>query len=425
MSMKPKTIGAEGCLYRLRHLFSLCLSCAFCLTPSLTSAQHNNFKVISRGPWTWDDRAGSSIVTSYLLETPQDFTTHTYQAVQGNFTWHQAKADAEARGGHLATITSQAEFDYILALGVLPEQGGYFLGATDEMNEGVWVWVTGEPFVFNRWSSGEPNNSGPENYLIGDRAIDHTWNDIIGLATPTIPWYLLEIESPPCSPHTAQATPQLVNGFVVAATILDHGCGYTSDPPVVIIGGGGNGAKAKAAVSNGVVVRITITDAGIGYISTPTLLIAPPPMPPRRATATSLIGNGSIVGITVMDMGNGYDAAPVVLLRGGGGSGATAVATVINGVVTGITITNPGSGYTSAPSVLIGSPPFLPELTMEVSKVRTHMKLVLGRRYQLESTTNLTTWAPAGDPFLAEDEILVREFDVDTAGRYFRIKQVP
>ena len=33
-----------------------------------------------------------------------------YQAISGSFTWEQAKEDAENRGGHLATITSEAEW---------------------------------------------------------------------------------------------------------------------------------------------------------------------------------------------------------------------------------------------------------------------------------------------------------------------------
>ena len=32
-----------------------------------------------------------------------------FQVVYGTFTWHQAKSDAESRGGYLATITSQTE----------------------------------------------------------------------------------------------------------------------------------------------------------------------------------------------------------------------------------------------------------------------------------------------------------------------------
>jgi hypothetical protein len=80
----------------------------------------------------------------------------------------------------------------------------------------------------------------------------------------------------PCLPHPAAATVELVNGFVVGATITDGGCGYTNTPRVLIQGGGGTGATATAVVSNGVVVNIVITDAGSGYTSAPTISIGSP-----------------------------------------------------------------------------------------------------------------------------------------------------
>ena len=79
-----------------------------------------------------------------------------------------------------------------------------------------------------------------------------------------------------CIPHPATATAEVVNGFVVGATIIDGGCGYTNAPAVLIQGGGGSGATATAVVSNGVVTGITITGAGIGYTNTPTVYLYSP-----------------------------------------------------------------------------------------------------------------------------------------------------
>ena len=71
-----------------------------------------------------------------------------YEIIEGSFTWQEAKVDAEFRGGHLATITSLEEQQ----TGELLTQGDfYWLGATDEQSEGVWEWVTGEPFDFTYW----------------------------------------------------------------------------------------------------------------------------------------------------------------------------------------------------------------------------------------------------------------------------------
>jgi hypothetical protein len=80
----------------------------------------------------------------------------------------------------------------------------------------------------------------------------------------------------PCVPSRATATAQLVNGFVVGATVTAGGSCYTNTPLVLIQGGGGTGATATAIVSNGVVVNIIITDAGVGYTSTPSIYIYSP-----------------------------------------------------------------------------------------------------------------------------------------------------
>ena len=237
--------------------------------------------------------------------------------------------------------------------------------------------------------------------------------------------YDFESQPPASNPRIATAVAQVVNGFVVGATVTDGGNGYTNAPAVTITGGGGTGATAVASIANGSVNRITITNPGIGYTSTPTLTLAPPPFPPRRAVASSQVVNGFVVGATVADAGFGYGQPPVVLLTGGGGSGAKAVATVANGVVTGITITHPGIGYTSAPTVRIASPPSSPTLSVEVSRVNVAVRVTLGGKYQIESTTDLSTWIPTGPAFVAEDEDLIQEFPVDTVGRMFRINQVP
>ena len=78
-------------------------------------------------------------------------------------------------------------------------------------------------------------------------------------------------------PAQAFATPQVVNGFVVGATLSSGGSGYVTTPAVTIVAdGGGSNATAVAHLSGGVVTSITITDAGIGYTDTPTVQIDPP-----------------------------------------------------------------------------------------------------------------------------------------------------
>jgi len=76
-------------------------------------------------------------------------------------------------------------------------------------------------------------------------------------------------------PHRATASAVVSNGVVVNITVTDRGFGYTN-PPTVLIQGGGTGATATAVVSNGMVVSITISDAGTGYTNTPSIYIYSP-----------------------------------------------------------------------------------------------------------------------------------------------------
>ena len=80
-----------------------------------------------------------------------------YAAIKGNFDWEEALDDATKRGGHIATITSEAEWRALKeVLGTIPH--GYYLGATDLETEGNWEWITGETWSFTMWAQGEPNN---------------------------------------------------------------------------------------------------------------------------------------------------------------------------------------------------------------------------------------------------------------------------
>ena len=78
-------------------------------------------------------------------------------------------------------------------------------------------------------------------------------------------------------PSQALATPEVVNGFVVGATVTSGGSGYATRPAVAIVGRGGTNATAISQISGGVVTGISITDAGIGYTNATTVQIAPPP----------------------------------------------------------------------------------------------------------------------------------------------------
>ncbi len=123
---------------------------------------------------------------------------HWYKAVLlfKDVTWSEAERLAQADGGYLATITSAAENNFVFRLinapqffsdehGTGPALGGCQQDGAHEP-EGDWSWVTGEPWDFNGWSPGEPNNGrardGTEDrlhYYSGKgRTPAPTWNDV-------------------------------------------------------------------------------------------------------------------------------------------------------------------------------------------------------------------------------------------------------
>jgi hypothetical protein len=121
-------------------------------------------------------------------------------AVPEGITWSQANGAASSLGGHLVTMTSLEENDFVLAqvrddiywtkygrgASVGPWIGGYQLPGSVEPANG-WLWVTGAPFTYTNWAEGEPSNSqreGPNENAMhfltlapGQFAIT-VWNDL-------------------------------------------------------------------------------------------------------------------------------------------------------------------------------------------------------------------------------------------------------
>jgi hypothetical protein len=126
---------------------------------------------------------------------PICYTTngHYYERVDASVTWYQSELAAESstymgNHGYLATITSQAELEFIVAnLGGEAVRahwlGGYQPSGSAEP-AGGWSWVTGEAWSYTNWAPFEPNNlvNGAEDgleLLWDTRYALGTWNDYV------------------------------------------------------------------------------------------------------------------------------------------------------------------------------------------------------------------------------------------------------
>jgi hypothetical protein len=141
---------------------------------------------------TWDVSAGGN--------------GHQYLAVPGSagLTWDEAFFQASLDSGHLATITSAAENNFIFSLinnsqfftslnGSGPAIGGYLPSGAQN---GQYAWVTGEAWNYTNWYP-----TSPDGYTLGQTRLQFwsatggtpaaTWGDI-GPSDTNIGGYVVE-----------------------------------------------------------------------------------------------------------------------------------------------------------------------------------------------------------------------------------------
>ncbi|MDG2424357.1 MAG: right-handed parallel beta-helix repeat-containing protein [Phycisphaerales bacterium] len=98
---------------------------------------------------------------------------HEYEVVltPSGMNWSDARAAAEAAGGHLATVSDMDELDFINNLDFAGTSKGWIGGYQDttasdyEEPDGGWRWVSGEPWSFVGWWDGGPSSSPTRNFV--------------------------------------------------------------------------------------------------------------------------------------------------------------------------------------------------------------------------------------------------------------------
>jgi len=105
-----------------------------------------------------------------------------YVYVAAPTTWDNASVLCEGFGGHLAVPTSTAENVIVAGLPTDPTNlPDSWLGGTDRAHEMTWAWITGEPFLFDNWRTGEPNdgnsNTVAEDCMVVEADNGGTWDD--------------------------------------------------------------------------------------------------------------------------------------------------------------------------------------------------------------------------------------------------------
>ncbi len=212
-----------------------------------------------------------------LADAREDSTTfagHRYLVVKEQMAWSEAKAKAEAMGGHLATLTSKEECAavYDLCRKVLPCEAPApgrpipphqaWLGASRD-KDSTWKWVTGERFDYTDWN---PAHSEDKHAPYGLTVMTlqqpgedvRAWNGVVTRMQeiPHIAGFVVEWDNDG-KPGMLKATG--TTSFPGRPVLASSGTGLTFNGHRYLLVAGNtswNAAKARAAAMGGHLVVI-------------------------------------------------------------------------------------------------------------------------------------------------------------------------
>jgi len=137
--------------------------------PEITGSG-NSYKIraISTNIGSVSNESANLSITGILQTIPNPLLYNYLGSLNGNhyyvstnqLPWNESVAQAQENGGHLAVIPNAQTNTFIQnALGGLSA----YIGLTDNVSEGTFVWADGSPITYTNWNPGEPNNAGGGN----------------------------------------------------------------------------------------------------------------------------------------------------------------------------------------------------------------------------------------------------------------------
>lgn len=110
-------------------------------------------------------------------EYTDTFNSKKYELFNTTMPWKEAYKVCEQKGGHLVTVNSKEEQDFVMQLAVHADNNRIWLGATDLFSEGKWLWQTGERMNYTNWADSEPNNDRNAEHFMMLYCDSGKWND--------------------------------------------------------------------------------------------------------------------------------------------------------------------------------------------------------------------------------------------------------
>lgn len=125
---------------------------------------------------------GEEITVDHVIGVAEDAVQwvngHYYKRFDEGHNWFDVYMYCKSMGGYPVTITSGDEQDFVRSLLQDGEKRCYWLGASDDVAEGDWYWVTGEPWEYTNWYWNQPNNDQyGEHYAEIQTWTGYNWND--------------------------------------------------------------------------------------------------------------------------------------------------------------------------------------------------------------------------------------------------------
>jgi hypothetical protein len=136
--------------------------------------------------------AGALAAHAAILRGPvtNSANGHVYYLL-AQATWTQSEDEAISLGGHLVTISDEAENNWVYDTFSLINGApiALWLGLNDQLEEGKFVWASGQTSSYTHWSQGQPDNGGggefPEHFVHmwfpgfnPGYVTDRYWNDL-------------------------------------------------------------------------------------------------------------------------------------------------------------------------------------------------------------------------------------------------------
>ena len=150
-------------------------------------SEHNNeYGVYQTRIYAFDgqdnkNEMGSCVINVVILPEPvatKYFKNSVYELYNAKVTFSGAYETSKALGGFLSCAGSASENGMLFELAKKGTTDIWICGS-DADQEGIWKWLDNNTWGFSNWASGEPNNSGDEDY-VGMYLKDGTWNDSNG-----------------------------------------------------------------------------------------------------------------------------------------------------------------------------------------------------------------------------------------------------